>query len=62
MKPSRPKVIEFTQPLTRRETAEVLRCHERTVDRLVRKGKLRAVKRGRSVLIAAESARELLPQ
>ncbi len=52
----------FTVPLTRRDTASILRCSERKVDRLLRANVLESTRVGRSVLISPKSVAALIPQ
>jgi len=47
MKPSRTEEISVLEPLlTIAEVAKILRCSERTIRRLIRSGRLRAVQTG----------------
>jgi excisionase family DNA binding protein len=43
-------------PLTRRQTAELLSLHPRSVDRWIRRGRLRTIDLGGTVRIAAADA------
>ena len=44
------------QPLTRRQTAELLSLHPRSVDRWIRRGRIRTIDLGGTVRIAAADA------
>jgi excisionase family DNA binding protein len=52
----------LTVPLTRRDAANILRCSERKVDRLLRANLLESTRVGRSVLISPKSVAALIPQ
>jgi excisionase family DNA binding protein len=47
-------------PFIRRDAARILRCSERKVDRLLRDGRLKFTKVGRSVLICPHSLAALV--
>ena len=49
-------------PLTRKDTANILRCSERKVDRLLRANLLESTRDGRSVLISPRSVAALIPR